>query len=100
MTPPLHIGIIGAGTAGAGAALFLAQAGHQVELFEAVPQPGPVGAGIMLQPTGQRVLDRLGLLRALEAQGARVDRLFCSMMPAPTGPGCGTASNSSTWWPA
>ena len=77
MTPPLHIGIIGAGTAGAGAALFLAQAGHQVELFEAVPQPGPVGAGIMLQPTGQRVLDRLGLLRALEAQGARVDRLFC-----------------------
>ena len=38
------------------AALFLARAGHTVEVFERVAEPGPVGAGITLQPTGQAVM--------------------------------------------
>lgn len=73
----LDVGIIGGGTAGAAAALFLARAGHRVTLYERVPVPGPVGAGITLQPTGQHVLERLGLLDHVLERGARIDRLLC-----------------------
>jgi 2-polyprenyl-6-methoxyphenol hydroxylase-like FAD-dependent oxidoreductase len=73
----LDIAVVGAGTAGSAAAIFLARAGHQVTLFEAVERPGPVGAGIMIQPTGMSVLARLGLLEPVLARGAIVDRLRC-----------------------
>ncbi len=73
----LDLGIIGCGTAGAAAALFLSRAGHRVTVYEAVPEPSAVGAGIMLQPTGMRVLERLGLLDPVLARGNRVDRLHC-----------------------
>ena len=46
-------------------------------LYERVEQPGPVGAGILLQPTGQAVLARLGLLGGILERGARIDRLRC-----------------------
>ncbi len=70
------VGVIGCGTAGAAAAILLARAGHEVTVLERVADPGPVGAGIMIQPTGQAVLARLGLLDAIVAQGARIDRLW------------------------
>src|SRR5688500_10109191 len=72
----MRIAVVGCGTAGAAAALFLARAGHAVTVLERVPDPGPVGAGITLQPTGQAVLARLGLLASVAAAGARVDRLW------------------------
>jgi len=74
---PLRIGIVGAGTAGAAAAILLARAGHAVTVFERVALPGPVGAGITLQPTGQAVLARLGLFDAIAARATRVDGLVC-----------------------
>jgi 2-polyprenyl-6-methoxyphenol hydroxylase-like FAD-dependent oxidoreductase len=55
--------------------LFLARAGHTVTVYERVPDPGPVGAGITLQPTGQAVMARLGLLGPILAHAARIDRL-------------------------
>jgi 2-polyprenyl-6-methoxyphenol hydroxylase-like FAD-dependent oxidoreductase len=55
--------------------LLLHAQGHQVEVLEAVPDPVPVGAGILLQPTGMSVLSRLGLLDDVLAQGARIERL-------------------------
>ncbi|AKF02868.1 FAD-dependent oxidoreductase [Sandaracinus amylolyticus] len=77
MRDALDIGIVGAGTAGSAAALLLARAGHRVTLFERVPAPSAVGAGIVLQPTGQSVLARLGLLGSILERGARIDRLRC-----------------------
>lgn len=74
---PLDIGIIGCGTAGGAAALLLSRAGHRVTVYERVPEPGPVGAGIMLQPTGQAVLARLGLLDPVLARAAPIDHLRC-----------------------
>lgn len=71
----MRYAIVGAGTAGQAAALFLTRAGHAVELFERVAVPSAVGAGILLQPTGMGVLARLGLLDEVLARGARVDRL-------------------------
>ncbi|MEO8137738.1 MAG: NAD(P)/FAD-dependent oxidoreductase [Betaproteobacteria bacterium] len=72
---PRTIAVIGAGPAGMAAALFLHRAGHRVTLFERVDVPVPVGAGLLLQPTGLQVLDRLGLGGQIDAVGARVERL-------------------------
>ena len=76
MPGPLRVAIVGAGTAGPAAALLLARDGHAVELFEAFAEPLPLGAGILLQPTGLAVLGELGLRDAIEAAGAPVTRVF------------------------
>ena len=75
-TAPLRIAIVGYGTAGQAAAVLLGRDGHRVEIFERAPEPGPVGAGFLLQPSGLQVLWRMGLLDAVLAHGARVDRLY------------------------
>ncbi len=77
MTGRLRIAIVGCGTAGAASALFLSRAGHDVVLLERVAEPLPVGAGIMMQPSGLLVLERLGLVDRVLARGSRVDHLVC-----------------------
>lgn len=71
----MRIGVVGCGTGGAAAALALHRAGHAVEVLEAVPDPAPIGAGVLLQPTGLAALGRLGLREQVEAAGARIDVL-------------------------
>ena len=73
----LDVGIIGAGTAGSAAAVFLARAGHRVTLYERVLDPRPVGAGITIQPSGLHVLCRLELYPHIVSRGARIDRMLC-----------------------
>lgn len=73
----LRIGVVGAGTAGSASAIFLGRAGHRVELFERVTEPSAIGAGIVLQPTGQAVLARLGLHDRIVGRGARLGGLRC-----------------------
>src|SRR5262245_52687923 len=73
--PRMDIGIVGAGFAGCAAALALSRGGHRVTLYERAPEPGPVGAAIVLQPSGLAVLARLGLAAQVMARGARIDRL-------------------------
>nr|WP_221239460.1 NAD(P)/FAD-dependent oxidoreductase [Sphingomonas xinjiangensis] len=72
---PCSIAIAGCGPAGLAAALLLHGDGHAVTLFDRFDAPRPVGSGLLLQPTGLAVLDRLGLAGAAAARGARVDRL-------------------------
>lgn len=71
----LSVGIVGCGTGGSATAILLARAGHTVTLLERAPDPGPVGAGILLQPSGMAVLEELGLLASVVAQGARIESL-------------------------
>src|SRR6201999_1928219 len=71
----MRIAIVGYGTGGQAAAIFLARDGHSVELFERSDVLKPVGAGFLLQPTGLSVLSALGLRDAALARGARVERL-------------------------
>src|SRR5262249_37158210 len=71
----MRIAIVGYGTAGQAAAIFLARDGHDVEVFERSPELKPVGAGFLLQPTGLGVMSRLGLREAAIARGARIERL-------------------------
>lgn len=58
------------------AALLLHRDGHRITLFERFEEARPLGSGLMLQPTGLAVLERLGLAASTLATGARVDRLF------------------------
>lgn len=71
----MRVAVVGCGTAGAAAAILLHDAGHDVTVIERFAAPAPVGAGILLQPTGMAVLERLGLLDEILARGSRVDRL-------------------------
>ncbi len=70
-----HALVIGAGTAGLSAATLLARDGWKVTLLERFADPKPLGAGILLQPTGLAVLERLGLADAVLPKGARVEVL-------------------------
>lgn len=76
MTSALHVGIVGYGTAGQAAAVMLSRDGHHVQVFERAARPGPVGAGLLLQPTGLQVLWAMGLLPQALAHGAPVRRLY------------------------
>jgi len=71
----VDIGIVGAGFSGLAASLCLARAGHRVTVYERAEAPGPVGAAIVLQPSGLAVLASLGLEDEVTAQSARLDRL-------------------------
>jgi 2-polyprenyl-6-methoxyphenol hydroxylase-like FAD-dependent oxidoreductase len=75
VNPGLHIAIVGYGTAGQACAALLARDGHACTVFERAPALGPVGAGLLLQPTGLEVLWRLGLFEAAMGHGAVVRRL-------------------------
>ena len=71
----LDVAIVGCGFAGAAAAALLARDAHHVTVYERVPEPGAVGAGILLQPTGLAVLAELGLLDRVRERGAEVAAL-------------------------
>jgi 2-polyprenyl-6-methoxyphenol hydroxylase-like FAD-dependent oxidoreductase len=71
----LDIAVVGCGVAGQAAAILLADAGHKVTIFERFAEPHPVGAGLLLQPTGLAVLRVLGLANEAVARGARVGGL-------------------------
>lgn len=73
---PQDIAIVGCGPGGMAAALFLARAGHRVTIFEQFDAPRPVGSGLLIQPTGQRVLAKLGLLEAIVPLATPVSRLI------------------------
>lgn len=71
----MDIAVVGCGTAGPAAAALLRERGHDVVIFEREPAPRPVGSGIMVQPLGMSVLDRLGVGDEIRRLGNRVDRL-------------------------
>lgn len=68
----MEIAVVGCGVAGQAAATFLAEAGHRVAVFERFAEPRPIGAGLLLQPTGLAVLRALGLEDEAIRRGGRV----------------------------
>jgi 2-polyprenyl-6-methoxyphenol hydroxylase-like FAD-dependent oxidoreductase len=71
----LRIAIVGYGTAGQAAAVFLHGQGHTLSVYEQAPELRPIGAGFLLQPTGLSVLTALGLHEQVLERGQRIDRL-------------------------
>jgi 2-polyprenyl-6-methoxyphenol hydroxylase-like FAD-dependent oxidoreductase len=58
----MRVAIAGFGIGGAALSIALARDGHDVTVYERAPILGPVGAGFLLQPSGQEILAELGLL--------------------------------------
>jgi 2-polyprenyl-6-methoxyphenol hydroxylase-like FAD-dependent oxidoreductase len=61
--------------AGLASAVALARRGHAVTLIERAPKLAPVGAGLLLQPSGQRALGALGLLDQVIARAEPIESL-------------------------
>ena len=81
----LEIGVIGCGVGGQAVASLLADAGHRVTVMERFAEARPIGAGLLLQPTGLAVLDRLD---GRTAAGRRViDLQYSALHPAAYGLG-------------
>ncbi|MAY75082.1 MAG: hypothetical protein CMJ31_10270 [Phycisphaerae bacterium] len=68
--------VVGAGPSGQAISILLAQAGVDVTVFERAPAIEPVGAGLLVQPTGERVLRELGVAERLIDLAAPIDRLY------------------------
>lgn len=68
----MRCAVIGCGVGGIAAALALARRGHEVALFEAFDTPRPLGSGLLLQPSGLRALEALGLAETVLASGAPI----------------------------
>ncbi|MCY4336809.1 MAG: NAD(P)/FAD-dependent oxidoreductase [Litoreibacter sp.] len=72
----LQIGIAGAGIGGLAAGALLAQAGHQVRVFDQFDAPKPVGSGLVIQPVGLAVLDAIGAGDTARVKGNRITRML------------------------
>lgn len=71
-----RIGVVGFGMAGGASAYLLARDGHAVTLLEQADHLGFVGAGVLLQASGQAVLRHLGVLDSVLAHAAPLDELY------------------------
>jgi flavin-dependent dehydrogenase len=63
--------VVGAGPAGAATAILLAERGWTVTLLDKAAFPRPKVCGEYLSPEAARLLDRLGVLKAVDAAGAQ-----------------------------
>lgn len=71
----MDVAIAGAGIGGLAAAALLARAGHGVTVYDQFAAPAPVGSGLIIQPVGQAVLDRIGAGDATRARGMAIRRM-------------------------
>ena len=69
MTAVTTVAIAGSGVAALAAAIQLAKAGVEVDVFEAKPELSALGSGITLQGNALRVFDRLGVWEAVRDAG-------------------------------
>ena len=75
MTQLNDIAIAGAGVGGLAAAALLHDLGCRVRVFERFKTPGPVGSGLVIQPVGQDVLERVGVLGAAQGRSQPIYRM-------------------------
>ena len=76
MSQETDVAVVGAGGGGAVLALALAKKGIRTIVLDHAPGPPKGLRGELLQPNGQQVLDRLGVLGALPADATRAIRTF------------------------
>ncbi len=67
----MKIAICGCGIGGLTAAIFARRSGFDVTLFDQFEAPEPVGSGLVIQPVGLRILEKLGAADGALAKGAK-----------------------------
>jgi salicylate hydroxylase len=77
-----HAAIAGGGVAGLACAALLTRAGWRVTVFDKMAWPQPLGSGLILQPVGLHVLDRIGAGGRIRELGAPVARLYGKSIPS------------------
>jgi 2-polyprenyl-6-methoxyphenol hydroxylase-like FAD-dependent oxidoreductase len=85
MTAVNKVAVIGSGVAGLAAAIQLAKAGVEVDVFEAKPELAALGSGISLQGNALRVFDALGAWDDIRAAGYAFEGLTLRA-PGPDAP--------------
>ncbi|SMY06633.1 FAD-dependent oxidoreductase [Flavimaricola marinus] len=70
-----RIAIVGAGIGGLAAAALLHDQGRDVTVYDQFPSPRPIGSGLVIQPVGQMVLGRVGVLEEATALGMPITRM-------------------------
>jgi 2-polyprenyl-6-methoxyphenol hydroxylase-like FAD-dependent oxidoreductase len=81
VTDAAEVVVIGAGGGGAVLGLALARKGIRTLVLEQAPGPPAGLRGEILQPNGQQILDRLGVLGKLPAEATRTVRYFHFLKP-------------------
>jgi len=71
----MRVAVVGGGIAGLASAVLLARARREVTVYEAMPRIAAEGTGILLQPAGLDVLQRMDLAAAALAHGTAIERI-------------------------
>ena len=66
----MKIAIVGCGIGGLAIANLLANTDHEITLYDQFDTPAPVGSGLVIQPVGLRVLEKLGAAKEALSKGA------------------------------
>jgi 2-polyprenyl-6-methoxyphenol hydroxylase-like FAD-dependent oxidoreductase len=74
----MNVAVVGLGVAGGAVSLALARSGHRVTVFERAANPGPVGTGFLLQPSGRAALVKLGLEAEVVAKAYPIRRFVAN----------------------
>lgn len=85
MTAVKKVAVVGCGAAGLSAAIPLAEAGVEVDVFELKPELSALGSGITLQGNALRALDRLGVWQRVQDHGYAFEGLTLRA-PGPEAP--------------
>ena len=72
----MKIAIIGCGIGGLAVAGFLSDSSHEITLYDQFDNPAPVGSGLVIQPVGLHMLEKLGAAEQVLAKGAKGYRMI------------------------
>jgi len=72
----MKIAIVGCGIGGLAVAGFLSDSNHEITLYDQFDTPAPVGSGLVIQPVGLRILEKLGAAKEAVAKGAKGYRML------------------------
>ncbi len=72
----MKIAIVGCGISGLAVAGFLMGSKHKITLYDQFSTPAPVGSGLVIQPVGLRILEKLGAAEKALEKGAKGYRML------------------------